>query len=63
MSGFGLGDMREVERTTGLFVQRRDAGPPGGSGPGSSDKNTTCLCDAETHLACLCLRGRIIINN
>ncbi len=44
MSGLGLGDMREVEQIAALFVQRRDAGPPGGSGPGSLDKNTTCLC-------------------
>lgn len=43
MSGLGLGDMGEVERTAGLFVQRRDAGPPGGSGPGSPDKNITCV--------------------
>lgn len=43
MSGLGPGDMGEVEQTAALFVQRGDAGPPGGSGPGSPDKNKITL--------------------
>lgn len=38
MSARGPGDMREVEQTTVLFVQRGDIGPPGGSAPGSPDQ-------------------------
>lgn len=38
MSARGPGDMREVEQTTVLFVQRGDVGPPGGSAPGSPDQ-------------------------
>ena len=48
MSALGLGDMREVERTAVLFVQRRDVRPPGGSGPGSAEKNITCVCVLQT---------------
>lgn len=69
MSGLGLGDMGEVERTAGLFVQRRDAGPPGGSGPGSPDKNITCMCMCvcvsircwERLHVCVCLKS--LFNN
>lgn len=62
MSGLGLGDMGEVELTAALFVQRRYAGPPGGSGPGSLDKNITRtrFCRMPGQTTCLCLhRSRI----
>lgn len=41
MSVLGLSDTGEVELAAVLFVQRGDSGPPGGSGPGSPDKNIT----------------------
>ena len=55
MSGLGPSDMGEVERTAVLFVQRRDAGPPGGSGPGSPDKNITCVCVRLLHSGTDCV--------
>lgn len=39
MSGIGPSDIGEVKQAAALFVQRGDAGPPGGLGP---DKNITC---------------------
>lgn len=60
MSGLGLGDMGEVERTAALFVQRRDVRPPGGTGPGSPDKNITPVCVYQMwgQIACLCLHDK-----
>lgn len=43
MSGLGPGDIGEVKQAAALFIQRGDLGPPGGLGPGSPDKNITCL--------------------
>lgn len=67
MSGLGPGDMGEVERTAALFVQRRDVGPPGGSGPGSPDKNITCVCACvsvrcwDGWRVCVCTNVRYVI--